>query len=65
MKDLTKQEPFSAPFKLDRKTKSTVRYAEQAEGQRPVVGTVYVAKGALAEPYPEQVRVTIEALEEA
>lgn len=62
---MTKQEPFSATFKLDRTTKNTVRYAEQAEGQRPVVGMLYVQKAELPEPPPKRVRVTIEVLEEA
>ncbi len=29
-------------FKLEKETKNTVRYAEEAEGRRPVVGTVYI-----------------------
>jgi hypothetical protein len=38
--DMTKEKPFSATFKLEKETKNTVRYAEEAEGRRPVVGTV-------------------------
>lgn len=45
-------EPFSGTFKLDKETKNTVRYAEEAEGRRPVVGTVYVDKYELPKPYP-------------
>ena len=37
---MTKQQPFSGTFKLDKKTKNTVQYAEEAEGRRPVVGTI-------------------------
>ncbi len=52
---MTKEQPFSATFKLDKETKNTVRYAEEAEGRRPVVGTLYV--------YPKRLRVTVEPLE--
>ncbi len=41
---MTKEQPFSATFKLEKETKNTVRYAEEAEGRRPVVGTVYIDK---------------------
>jgi len=56
-------EPFSGTFKLDKETKNTVRYAEEAEGRRPVVGTVYVDKYELPKPFPKQIRVTIEPVE--
>ena len=51
---------FSATFKLEKETKNTVRYAEEAEGRRPVVGTVYIDKYELPKPFPEKIRVTIE-----
>lgn len=57
---MTKDQPFSATFKLDKETKNTVRYAEEAEARRPVVGTVYVDKYELPRPYPKKIRVTIE-----
>ena len=60
---MNKAEPFSATFKLDKETKNTVRYAEEAEGRRPVVGTVYVDKYELPKPFPKQIRVTVEPLE--
>ena len=60
---MTKEEPFSATFKLDKETRNTIRYAEEAEGQRPVVGMLYVQKAELPEPSPKRVRVTIEVLE--
>ena len=56
-------EPFSGTFKLDKETKNTVRYAEEAEGRRPVVGTVYVDKYELPKPFPKRIRVTIEVVE--
>ncbi|MYA43721.1 MAG: hypothetical protein F4Z31_18500 [Gemmatimonadetes bacterium] len=60
---MTREEPFSTTFKLDKETKNTVRYAEETEGQRPVVGMLYVQKGELPEPHPKRIRVTIETLE--
>jgi hypothetical protein len=60
---MIKEQPFSATFKLDKETKNMVRYAEEAEGRRPVVGMVYVDKYELGQPYPERIRVTVEAAE--
>ena len=34
---MTKEEPFSATFKLNKETKNTIRYAEEAEERRPRV----------------------------
>ena len=58
--NVTKEKPFSATFKLEKETKNTVRYAEEAEDRRPVVGTVYIDKYELPKPFPEKIRVTIE-----
>ncbi len=60
---MTKEQPFSSTFKLEKETKNTVRYAEEAEDRRPVVGMVYVDKYELPKPLPERIRVTIELLE--
>ncbi len=60
---MTKQQPFSSTFKLEKETKNTVRYAEEAEDRRPIVGTVYVDKYELPKPFPERIRVTIELVE--
>ena len=60
---MTKKEPFSATFKQEKQTKTTVRYSEESEDHRPVVGTVYFGKRELPTPYPERIRVTIEVLE--
>jgi hypothetical protein len=57
--DMTKEKPFSATFKLEKETKNMC-YAEEAEGRRPVVGTVYIDKYELGQPYPERIRVNIE-----
>ena len=56
-------EPFLAAFKLEKETKNTVRYAEEAEGRRSVVGTVYIDKYELPKPFPERIRVSIEPSE--
>ena len=58
---MTTKEPFRATFQLDKETRNTVRYAEQAE--HPVVGMLYVRKSELEEPYPKRIRVTIEVQE--
>jgi hypothetical protein len=60
---MTKDQPFSGIFRLEKETKNTVRYAEEAESRRPVVGTVYVDKYELPQPYPKKIRVSIEPLE--
>ena len=60
---MTKEQPFTATFKLEKETKNTVRYAEEAEDRRPVMGTVYVDKYELPKPFPERIRVTIEVME--
>ena len=57
---ISKEQPFSATFKLDKETKNTVRYAEEADERRPVVGTVYVDKYELPKPFPQKIRVAIE-----
>lgn len=46
-------------FELEKETKNTIRYAEVAEGQPPVIGTVYVQKWAL-QGTPKRVKVTLE-----
>ena len=56
-------EAFSGTFKFDKETRNTVRYAEEAEGRRPVGGTVYVDKYELPKPFPKRIRVTVEPLE--
>ena len=60
---MTKEQPFSGTFKLGKETKNTIRYAEEAEERRPVVGTVYVDKYELPKSYPERIVVTIEVVE--
>lgn len=47
-------------FVVERETKNTVRYQEEAVGKPPVVGTLYVQRWALGEPAPERLTVVIE-----
>ena len=61
--NMTSGEPFTGTFRLDKETKNTVWYAEEAEGRRPVVGTVYVDKYELPKPFPKRIRVTVEPIE--
>lgn len=46
-------------FELEKETKGTVRYSEVGKDQ--VVGTIYVRKFALPEPFPKNLTVTITA----
>lgn len=46
-------------FEVEKETKNTVRYTEVAEGQPPVIGTIYVQKWAL-KGIPKKVKVTLE-----
>lgn len=46
-------------FVLDRETKNTVRYQEEADPAS--IGTLYVQKLALPKPYPQRLSVTIQA----
>lgn len=47
-------------LKFEKETKGTVRYKEvELEGKEMVIGTLYIKKGALTTPYPDEVTVTI------
>ena len=48
-------------FIVERETKNTVRYQEEADGKPPVVGTLYVQRWALGQPPPQRLTVTIES----
>ena len=50
-------------FEIEKETKNTVRYAEVAEGQPPVIGTIYVQKWAMT-GIPKRVNVTLEVADE-
>ena len=47
-------------FEVEKETKNTIRYAEKAEGQPPVIGTIYIQKWAM-KGTPKQVKITLEA----
>ncbi len=46
-------------FTLERETKNTIRYAEDANGKPPAVGTLYVQKWLLGTAPPKNLIVTI------
>ena len=48
-------------FVAERERKNTVRFREEANGTRPVVGTLYVQRWALGEPFPHRLTVMIQA----
>ena len=50
-------------FEVEKETKNTVRYTEVAEGQPPIIGTVYVQKWAL-KGTPKKIKLTLESEEE-
>ncbi|MGA2066427.1 MAG: hypothetical protein ABSG86_15740 [Thermoguttaceae bacterium] len=52
------------PFTFEKETKNTLRYTEVAEGQPPVVGTLYIQKWAFKGAPPQRIEVTILAPEE-
>ena len=46
-------------FTLERETKNTIRYAEDASGKPPAIGTLYVQKWLLGTVPPKSLIVTI------
>ena len=55
-------EKLTITFTLERETKNTIRYEEQAPSGKPnMVGTLYLQKWALGEEPPKSVTVTIES----
>ena len=48
-------------FKRDKETKNTVRFAEQATDQPPVIGTIYIQKWAMKSlGDPDTLKITVE-----
>ena len=47
-------------FSREKETKNTWRYKEDESEFEASVGVLYVQKGALGEPVPQRLRVTIE-----
>jgi len=46
-------------FTLERETKNTIRYAEDASGKPPAIGTLYLQKWLLGENPPQKLVVTV------
>ncbi|MDA1276442.1 MAG: hypothetical protein O2960_20685 [Verrucomicrobia bacterium] len=46
-------------FTLERETKNTIRYQEDASGKPPAIGTIYVQKWLLGDAPPKNLTVTI------
>lgn len=46
-------------FEVEKETKNTIRYTEVAEGEPPIMGTIYVQKWAMKE-IPKKIKVTLE-----
>ena len=51
-------------FTLERETKNTIRYQEDASGKPPAIGTLYVQKWLLGNAPPKTLTVTISDSEE-
>jgi hypothetical protein len=46
-------------FTLERETKNTIRYQEEADGKPPAIGTLYVQKWLLGKEPPKRLTVTL------
>jgi hypothetical protein len=46
-------------FTLERETKNTIRYSEDADGKPPAIGTLYVQKWLLGKEPPQKLTITI------
>jgi hypothetical protein len=51
-------------FTLERETKNTIRYQEDADGKPPAIGTLYVQKWLLGNEPPQKLTITIGEAEE-
>ena len=51
-------------FTLERETKNTIRYQEEADGKPPAIGTLYVQKWLLGKEPPQKLTITIGEAEE-
>ncbi len=47
-------------FTIEKKTKNTIRYSEQANGKPPAIGSLYVQQWLLGTNPPERLAITIE-----
>jgi hypothetical protein len=46
-------------FTLERETKNTICYAEDASGKPPAIGTLYVQKWLLGNGPPQKLTITV------
>ena len=46
-------------FEFEKETKNTIRFTEVAEGEPPIMGTIYVQKWAMKE-VPKKLKVTLQ-----
>jgi hypothetical protein len=51
-------------FSLERETKNTIRYQEDADGKPPAIGALYVQKWLLGKEPPRKLTITIGEVEE-
>jgi hypothetical protein len=51
-------------FTLERETKNTIRYSEEADGKPPAIGTLYVQKWLLGKEPPRKLTITVGEVEE-
>jgi hypothetical protein len=61
---LTHMEKQTLTFTLERETKNTIRYQEDANGKPPAIGTLYVQKWLLGKEPPRRLAVTVGEVEE-
>jgi hypothetical protein len=47
-------------FTLERETKNTIHYQEDADGKPPAIGTLFVQKWLLGKEPPRKLTITIE-----
>ena len=57
-------ERHTLTFTLERETKNTIRYQEDANGKPPAIGTLYVQKWLLGKEPPKKLTITIGETEE-
>jgi hypothetical protein len=61
--ELIDKDQQTLTFTLERETKNTYRYSEDADGKPPAIGTLYPQKWLLGKEPPNRLTVTIEESE--
>jgi hypothetical protein len=59
----TREMKIERTFDMEKETKNTIRYSEVAEGQPPIIGTIYIQKWAM-KGVPKRITVTLDIAEE-